>query len=943
MSNGGGDLPNFDALVTAAVEQLMDPQKLGRLQKAMTNAVAEGQVTADGAIYEAQKLFIRSSSKALEWAEEIVGIIVKPLALLMVTHLLGLEATDELLHEGLKGGTETTVGRAVANVFWKGMQPPSTDLQPGDENALRFMSMVCSLTLNSWYEGLLAEETIEAVPGLSAASAVSDLGKELINHLGLNRLMRAALKPLVDETMSTPLRWKVNTLYRPSRLGASAIVRQIARGRWSREQGFRDLQQQGYSDDRIEAILNEAARFLSLDDAMLLVRNGTWTEDQIVEDLGHQGYDESIARLLLVAFKEKRLLAIRDNIISTAITAYAARDIDEPAFRKIVKEAVPDPAEQQEHLILGGTQRELKKNRLNHGEVKDGVKAGILSFRDYRRWLDQQRYSPDDALTLELLLRHEQNKAADLEKHRAEILAERQQAQADKRAADEQRLADLEALRALHRRGSLADLSRAAVRGLIPFARVEEILTPQYDADTVAIVLGLIEADRETYLAQQAAAVDARQRAATRNIDLGQLEAAVLEGVLTIDDFAGRLAFLKFTPEDAAILRDTLAAKLDDRAAATQAHDRAAAAAAMKAINLSQFEQLVRRGHRTLDDYDALLASLGFDDASRAGLVELLQLTIADDQAAAQARADAAAHPPAKGLTLDQVRRAVLLGTVTPEDFQQYLLDQHFSADAQIVLMADLRETLATAEAARQKRTQTGPAPGSPLLPLTTIARAARLGLISVAVYQQALTDRGYTPDDVALDTDLLVLEIADVQAARAKRAVLAAPAPAAPPIAPIAGAPRPPALVPTAIERGLTLPPPPLPPLIPPPLLPPERELTLEQVRRAVMLGVQPIAAYEARARALRYSDADVATLVAVLGQELAAQVDATARRSDVAARLKAQGVSLEDIEAAVRSGTSTLDTYRSTLESLQIDPVEVDLLAALLAGELTAAAPAA
>jgi hypothetical protein len=129
--------------------------------------------------------------------------------------------------------------------------------------------------------------------------------------------------------------------------------------------------------------------------------------------------------------------------------------------------------------------------------------------------------------------------------------------------------------------------------------------------------------------------------------------------------------------------RGTAVARQADLDRARAKRREADEAAAHRSIDLGRFEQLVRHGVRTLAQYDALLASLGFDEAARAGMRELLSLKVADDATARRLRAEAATKPAAPGLTLEQVRRAVLLGVQTVDQFESYLLARRYTVDAQ--------------------------------------------------------------------------------------------------------------------------------------------------------------------------------------------------------------------------------------------------------------------
>jgi len=495
------------------------------------------------------------------------------------------------------------------------------------------------------------------------------------------------------------------------------------------------------------------------------------------------------------------------------------------------------------------------------------------------------------------MLRARLDKEHTIQEHRKALDAEQateRQARADAHAAARRRV---EADRAAARRGRAGDLERAAVRGLVPIARYTDALAADYDADTVAIMTALVEEERQKYLDQQQRAADAAQRAKGKGLDVGALSQAVLEHVLTIQEFGARLAQLGFTPADAAVLTETLAARLADATAAKTTRDRAVGEAKRRAIDLPRLEQLVRRGVRPIGDYRAQLEALGYDEADRAALVELLSLKIADDQAAGAARAakDAGAAPGQ--LTIAQFRRAVLLGLQTPAAFDVFLTTQGLSADEHALIMAELADDLAQADAARQRRTQAGGPVSARELPLDTVRRAARLGIIDVPTYQDRLTRDGYSADDVALETALLLTEIADVQAARLRR---------------------------DQVTRDLGT-----------------KGLTLAELARAVKAGVQHLEAYRAAAVAAGLTADAVDTLTRVLADELTATTAAKARRAAIATTLQAKDVSLAALEDRVRAGALTLDAYYDQLINAGLSPVDAEVLWSLLSDEL--AAPAA
>src|SRR6185369_15382125 len=105
-----------------------------------------------------------------------------------------------------------------------------------------------------------------------------------------------------------------------------------------------------------------------------------------------------------------------------------------------------------------------------------------------------------------------------------------------------------------------------------------------------------------------------------------------------------------------------------------------------------------------------------------------LRLHVADDTAAKAERAKAADKVDAHGVTLALLRRAVILGNASIDDFQRFLVYQHFTSDAQALLLAELRDDVDTADAARARRDEADARVGARVLSLDRVARAARLG-----------------------------------------------------------------------------------------------------------------------------------------------------------------------------------------------------------------------
>jgi hypothetical protein len=608
-------------------------------------------------------------------------------------------------------------------------------------------------------------------PCVEQIQLVGEIGNRIINALGIGDSSARVLRPYIDTLVVEPLRRHIDLTYRPRQASVAEAVRLHYRGTWDRQKVFDELGAQGYNNPLIQSLIDTNRKTFSVAQTRLLLDRNVWSQTECVDHLKEQGYDLERAGLALSFELLQRHEQSEARLAAKAIAAYTNRDIERSEFLGFMAAHVRN--EQERSFLTDEAEWALSFNvkRLSLSEVRACVKAGILAMIDYRRALEQEGYPPDAVLSLELLLRHELDEKRRIEDLREEAEKERAAEQAARAAAAAKRRAEIEAERALRRRGPIGDLEQAVVRGIVTIARLEEVLSVEYDADTVQILVALVEQDRLAYLERQRLRDEAAQRGTARGIDVGQLERAVWERVISVGDYRTRLSQLGFAAGDADLLAATLQARLDARDAAEREREDARKRAAVKQIDLGRFERLVRAGARDVRSYDRLLEDLGFDDASRAAMRELLEIQIAEDSAARAEREAAAAKLRARGLSLEQFERAVLLGVKSLDNYDRFLLDQGFVADARIALLALLRDRLTEAEAARARRDATTEEGGASTLPLSTARRAARLGIITPDAYAERVAAAGYSAEDVAIELELLLVEIAETQAgARAAR-----------------------------------------------------------------------------------------------------------------------------------------------------------------------------
>lgn len=804
----------------------------------------------------------------------------------------GVDIPPAALSGGFGSGGGAVAGQKVTEVLIKALTGDSRSVDPSPDPARRYMELVLRQALEGWQTGAMAEMLSSAIPIVEQMQLLGEASSRVTAALGISDSSSRVLRPYIDTLVVEPLRRFINHTYRPTELSAGEIVRQVKRGRIGLEQAREELAQQGYNDARIDALFAAHTKYLGVPELDYLVRAGIIDIDEAIRTLREQGWDEQTASKELLIRQEQRLAARRDDAVGPAVSAYVNRAIGDAELGAALAFALENDGEREAVHNAARVRRDLNRRELSAAQTREAVKAEILNVRDYRRALEREGYTADAVLTLELLLRHELDERARIEELRQRAEEERRREKEEREKEKAKRKAEIEQRRREQERGPLAPLEQAAIRGLIPLARVEELYAFEYDAETVGILAELLAERRADYLAAQEARAAAKRRGEAQRIGIGDLEQAVHAGVLSVGEYRRELERRGLAAGDVGILAATLEEELRVREEARAKRRQAEAEAGRRSIDLGRFERLVRRGVRSVSQYEALVRDLGFDDGSVAAMRELLELTIADDAAARAARARAEAELQTRGLSLEQFRRGVILGVKAPAEYEAFLVAQRFNADAIRVLMAELREDLREAEEARARRAAAEAREESPVLPLASLRRAAQLGIIAPDTYLARLRARGYSDDDAEIELELLLIEVSDVQHTRARR---------------------------EAGDRAEGA-----------------RELSLGELERAIKAGIGSVEQYRARALELGYSQEAADTLTQLLSIELAALVDARRRRQQIAGELEARDLSLAQLEESVKKGFKTLEEHHTELRRLGYSEADAELLTALLLTEL-------
>jgi hypothetical protein len=770
-------------------------------------------------------------AQAMSEAEDHIAPAFSEFAAQGVNDIFGTSiSAAEFTKAGGRGKNEN-VGNELGRAIMAQLRGTAGELTASDAAAAKFVNALAGQAVEDWFKGWFFEVLSSLIPQLDVGKIENygALGDKVANVLGISRVARQVLSPIVDTTIVTPLKWKTNLEYRPELLSASVAVAWFLRGKKDRGWLDSELGRQGWSAERIDALVFNATAKLTTGDVRELVELGIFGDIEAKQRLIDNGLPADIAGTLVQKWKFDRLARYDGQTVSAAMRAYADREISSATFHSILTRTIDDGESLEAARIHADLLRELNVKHLSHGEIRECVVRGILSRVDYRRWLEREGYAPDDALALELLLDSQIHGQVEAEKKRREAEEERAREKAEREEEKRKRDAELAERRARTFPG-LADYERAVIIGALPIdAYADRLAVLKYAPDDIAFMVTILAEQRDAYLERLEKKAAAENRLEERRVSLADLERAVVRGITSIDTYVDRLRVEHMPQGDIDVLVGLLRAELDDRARADEKRREAAERLADRGLSLGQVERAVRQGLVALDDYRAWLLAQGFDQAEAALLHNSLAREMAEAEADAATREKARRLAAARGIGLAALEQAVKLGVRTIDDYAAKLIALEISTEDQVTLMGILRAELMRAENGRQIRAAGLAADAAKALTRSEFERAVKAGIRTFDEYRAFLADLGYGADDAEALVELTLLEYQHVQRARARAEELA--------------------------EADAT------------------RELARADVERAVKKGVADLASYAAFVASLGYDDEDAALLVALLDAELAGQ----------------------------------------------------------------------
>jgi hypothetical protein len=326
------------------------------------------------------------------------------LAAAVVEDLTGVKPDAAQLKQSTFGsgrlaGMET-LGGDIFDLLQQEFSPDGT-ISPdqGVGAAKRFLGFLMNFSIR---QGNVAA-MCEAMPKeLGFLSGFRDYGEQMAKNLGLGRLARRALTPLIQLTIADPLTWKLNQLYRPKMMAEAQMIKRFFRDPSTEQRMKDDLAKLGYSDETIADLIADLQPLLPERDIIeYAFRFGATTST-----IAGQGSLDPKAALMqrgFTAADADTLVAVsrpvlKENEISLL---YVNGAIDQGDALKYFAKLGYDDATAQLALQAHSFSHQ-HAHRLGLGILKKMLHDNVIDILEFAAHLNAQGYSPDDIKLLQL-------------------------------------------------------------------------------------------------------------------------------------------------------------------------------------------------------------------------------------------------------------------------------------------------------------------------------------------------------------------------------------------------------------------------------------------------------------------------------------------------------------------------------------------------------------
>jgi hypothetical protein len=225
---------------------------------------------------------------------------------------------------------------------------------------------------------------------------LKETGEMLEKSLGIGRLTRQALLPLIHHAVTRPLERKYAAQFQQDLLGAAQLATALLAGRMSKERARQFMHEHGLSDEMADELIEQHTPRLHPEETELLQALDKSPQGDNFHQIVSDGTPAEVAAARLAVLTYRRKGSVRGHILSTVLSQISDGFLS-PGDLDPVLSRLGVPADEVElWRILAGYSGERTRKRLSHGDMLFLYEAAQVTLDDVREWAKAEGYSDDD-------------------------------------------------------------------------------------------------------------------------------------------------------------------------------------------------------------------------------------------------------------------------------------------------------------------------------------------------------------------------------------------------------------------------------------------------------------------------------------------------------------------------------------------------------------------
>jgi hypothetical protein len=316
----------------------------------------------------------------------------------MISDLLGVEIDATKMQMAWAQHGDVAGMKAIGTALWdqlvKEFNPPNPLTPDGGKSAAT--AFIGYLLAFSVREANVATMVSMLPECLRMMDGLREYAVDMARNLGLGRLARRALQPLIQTVIADPLQWHLNQFYRPKLLSEGLAVKAWVRGQIT-EGALNDiLQRTGYTDAAIAAVKTDTYIQPSENDYYILYKYGGFDDQTVIDAISQRGTAPYLASLQLAAEQyrdaETEISSYLSTLESQRVDGYITQ-----ADLLTALDALPISPQQKLWFRQRVGQRvEYPHSHCTLAEYQSAYVAGIIDLSDLQKALSVFGYSNSD-------------------------------------------------------------------------------------------------------------------------------------------------------------------------------------------------------------------------------------------------------------------------------------------------------------------------------------------------------------------------------------------------------------------------------------------------------------------------------------------------------------------------------------------------------------------